>query len=99
MIRQDIYIKNYWHVIVLYNVELEEGVEGFTKTDFDKRQSIVAIGKTYSGDNFFNTIVHEAKHVQSHICKYYNVAEDGEQAAYLIGYLTMKMFRCFKHLI
>lgn len=65
----------------------------------DKRQSIVAIGKTYSGDNFFNTIIHEAKHVQSHICKYYNVKEDGEKAAYLIGYLTMKMFRCFKHLI
>jgi len=35
-----------------------------------------------------NTIVHEAKHVQSHICEYYNVPEDSEEAAYLIGYIV-----------
>ena len=99
MIRQDIDINGYWRVIVLYNIELEKGIYGYTQTDFEKRQSIVAIGKTYSAENFFNTIIHEAKHVQSHICKYYNVREDGEQAAYLIGYLTMKMFKVFRKLI
>lgn len=46
-----------------------------------------------------NTIVHEAKHVQSHICKYYDVPEDGEQAAYLIGFIVMRMFRMFKCLL
>ena len=99
VIRQDIDIRGYWRVIVYYNISLEKGIEGFTKTDYDKRLSIVGIGRTYSVENFFNTIIHEAKHVQSHICKYYNVREDGEQAAYLIGYLAMKMFKVFKNLI
>ncbi len=99
MIRQDIYIREYWHVVVFYNIKLAKGIEGYTKTDYGKRLSIVAIGKTYSADNFLNTIIHEAKHVQSHICKYYNVKEDGEQAAYLIGYLVMKMYKVFKILL
>lgn len=33
------------------------------------------------------------------ICNYYNVPEDGESAAYLIGYLVMKMYNKFKELI
>ncbi|MBQ9254643.1 MAG: hypothetical protein IJ213_04890 [Bacteroidales bacterium] len=99
MIRQDIFIKRYWHVIVFYQIRLDKKIKGFTQTDYDKRLSIVAIGKTDNKEDFFNTIIHEAKHVQSHICKYYGVKEDGEQSAYLIGYLTMKMFRVFKKLI
>ena len=44
-------------------------------------------------------ILSYAKHVQSHICKYYNVPEDGEQAACLIGYIEQKMHRVFKNMI
>lgn len=43
--------------------------------------------------------MHEAKHVQSHICKYYDVPEDSENAAYLIGYLVQRMHRVFKSII
>lgn len=64
---------------------------GFTRTDFTKKLSIVCIGIAYSSAEFLNTVVHEIKHVQSHICRYYGVPEDGEDAAYLIGYLAMKM--------
>lgn len=64
-----------------------------------EKLSIVAIGKADSKKQFLNTIVHEAKHVQSHICMYYDVPEDGEDAAYLIGYIVMKMFDCFKQII
>ena len=72
---------------------------GFTYTDSRKRTSIVGITATSSQEQFLNTLVHEAKHVQSHICAYYNVPEDGEQAAYLIGYLIQKMHRVFTNLI
>ena len=48
---------------------------------------------------FCNTIVHEAKHVQSHICMYYGVDEDTEDAAYLIGYIIMKMYDGFAELL
>lgn len=77
-----------------YDVDLGEVNSGFTQTDFRKRKSVVVIGKSTSRGQFLNTIVHEAKHVQSHICRYYGVPENGEDAAYLIGYIVQRM-TCF----
>lgn len=96
---QSIDINGYWKIFICYNLNLNELDSGFTVTDYSKKLSIVGIGATTSKAEFINTIVHEAKHVQSHICKYYNVPEDGEDAAYLIGYLTMKMYHKFKELL
>ena len=97
MIRQDIDIDGYWKIVVVYETYLGEEDTGFTYTDFNKRKTIVGISKTTSQEQFLNTIVHEAKHVQSHICKYYKVSEDTEQAAYLMGYLIEKMYNKFKN--
>ena len=72
---------------------------GFTYTDYYKRRSIVGISPTTSQEQLLNTIVHEAKHVQSHICKYYDVKEDSEDAAYLIGYLVQQMHKVFRYMI
>ena len=99
MIRQDIDIAGYWKITVVYNVFIGKKNTGFTYTNSNKRKSIVGISKTTSQEQFLNTIVHEAKHVQSHICDYYNVPEDGEDAAYLIGYIVQKMHRVFKNMI
>ena len=99
MIRQDIDINGYWKIIVIYNVYLGQKNKGFTYTDIYKKKSIVGISETDSQEQFFNTLVHEAKHVQSHICKYYNVEEDSEEAAYLIGYIIQRMHRAFKNMI
>ena len=99
MIRQDIDIEGYWRIVIVYDVELGQENSGFTYTNYDKKLSIVGIGKASSKSQFLNTIVHEAKHIQSNICTYYDVPEDGEQAAYLIGYIVMKMYNSFKDLI
>lgn len=99
MIRQDISVAGYWKIIMLYDVYLGSKNTGFTYTNYDKKRSIVGIAETTSKEQFINTIVHEAKHVQSHICNYYSVSESGEKAAYLIGYIVQKMFRVFKHLL
>lgn len=97
MIRQDIDIAGYWRLTIVYDVDLGKRDTGFTHTNFDKKWSIVGISQTTSNEQFFNTLVHEAKHVQSHICMYYHVKEDSEAAAYLIGYIVQKMYKCFKH--
>lgn len=99
MVRQNISINGYWDLIVCYNVYLGQDNAGFTHTNFKKRLSIVGIGIADSKKQMLNTIVHEAKHVQSHICRYFNIPEDGEQAAYLIGYIVMRMYKCFKYLL
>lgn len=69
---------------------------GFTHTDYKKKLTIIGIGKVTSKEEFLNTIAHEAKHAQSHICQYYNIDEDSEDAAYLMGYIIMKMYETFK---
>lgn len=97
MVKQEIDVEGYWTIIIVYDVYLGEKNSGFTHTNFSEKLSIVAIGKATSKKQFLNTIVHEAKHVQSHICRYYEVPEDGEDAAYLIGYIVMKMYKYFKH--
>lgn len=95
MIKQKISINGYWNVIVLYNAPLGYEDVGFTHTDFEKKRSIIGISKAKSKGELINTIVHEAKHLQSHICRYYNVSEDSEEAAYLIGYIVQKMYSYF----
>ena len=72
---------------------------GFTFSNSDYKMSIVCIGKATSIEQFVNTVIHEAKHVQSHVCSYYYIEEDGETAAYLIGYLVARMYRYFAKLV
>lgn len=99
MIKQVVDVDGYWTVVVGYNVYLGDLDSGFTNTIFSRKVSFVGIGEASSAKQFMNTIAHEIKHVQSHICEYYNVPEYGEPAAYLTGYLTMKMFEVFKDLL
>ena len=69
--------------------ELNSGVT-FTNSNF--KTSIVCINKASSKEQLINTISHEAYHVQSAICDYYNVSLDSEDAAYLMGYIVGKMY-------
>lgn len=64
-----------------------------TFSNTDLKMSLVCIGNASSSEQLINSIVHEAKHVQSHISDYYGVEEDSEQAAYLIGYIVQRMYR------
>lgn len=69
---------------------------GFTFSNEDKKMSIVCISKAENEQQFLDTAVHEIKHVQSHICDYYDIDEDSEEAAYLIGYIARRMYRVIK---
>lgn len=66
---------------------------GFTFSDEDRKMSIVCIGKAENKQQFLDTAIHEIKHVQSHICEFYDVEEDSEEAAYLIGYIARRMYK------
>lgn len=65
---------------------------GFTFTNTEYMMSVVCIGKATNSSQFVSTVVHEAKHVQSHICSYYGIKEGSEEAAYLIGYIVKRMY-------
>ena len=72
---------------------------GFTFSNSEYKMSIVCIGPSSDVSQFVNTAIHEAKHVQSHICSYYGISESGEDAAYLIGYLVQRMYKMFSKII
>ncbi len=64
---------------------------GMTISRADLRMSVVFIGKPTSNGQFWNTVVHELKHVHDAILDYYNIELDGEPSAYTIGYLLQRV--------
>lgn len=72
---------------------------GFTFSNTEYKMSIVCIGESDNVGQFVNTAIHEAKHVQSHICDYYNIEEDTETAAYLIGHLVHQMYKMLEKIL
>lgn len=86
------YIRNAFKVLKKKNT-------GFTFSNSDFKMSIVCIGLASTTDQFVNTAIHEAKHVQSHICSYYGIDETSEKAAYLIGYLVQRMYKMFAKIV
>lgn len=69
---------------------------GLTYSDTERRISIVCISEATSPDQFISTAIHEADHVQAHICQHYNVKLDSEKAAYLIGYIVRRMYKILR---
>ena len=61
---------------------------GFTFSNPDLRMSLVCIGYATSDEQWLDTLIHELDHVQATVCRYYDVALDSEDAAYLIGYMA-----------
>ena len=55
-------------------------------------KSIIVINKTTSDKQFVNSIVHECRHVQSHIATKYNLNEKGEDVAYLLGNMISDIY-------
>lgn len=72
---------------------------GFTFSNTDYKMSIVCIGKATNTSQFVSTVIHESKHVQSHICAYYGISENSEDAAYLIGYIVRMMYKMLVKLV
>lgn len=72
---------------------------GFTFSNFDYKMTVVCIGKATTIGQFINTTIHEAKHAQSHICQYYNIKENTEDAAYLIGHIVHKMYDMLERIL
>lgn len=59
--------------------------EGFTYTNEEMREAVVVIGRTTSGREFVNTLVHEVQHLAVAIAKSLHLGLEGEGPAYIIG--------------
>lgn len=72
-------------------------ISGFCYTNDDTKTTLICIAETNSNEDFINTVAHEIKHLQSHVCSYYGIDETSEEAAYLIGNITEELYRVFKY--
>lgn len=70
---------------------------GFCYTDYAIKSTLICVAETDSDDELVNTVVHELKHFQSHVCEYYGISEKGEEAAYLIGDTCEELYKKFKY--
>lgn len=80
-------------------IVLKEKNAGFTFSNSEYKMSIVCIGEATNVGQFVDTVAHEAKHVQSHICQFYRVDETTETAAYLMGHLVRKMYKMLERIL
>lgn len=70
-----------------------------TYSNMKGKSSIIVIGRTSSTEEFADSLMHEMKHLESHISKVYGIDPFSEEAAYLSGDIAKKMFRCSHKLL
>lgn len=64
---------------------------GMAVSQDDLRMSAVFISKATTSGEWWSTAIHEIKHVADAIISYYGVNWDGEDAAYLTGYMVKQL--------
>lgn len=64
-----------------------------------KGRTVMVIGFTSDGGNYWNTIDHERMHLLQHISKERGIDPYGEDIAYISGEFTQKVYECARHLL
>ena len=65
---------------------------GMTLTSFKDKMSVLFISGSSSDEEWFDTLIHELRHVVDHISEYYDVGSMGEPPAYLQGEIGRQFF-------
>lgn len=75
----------------VYDKMSKRKAKGVTISFYEERVSVVLFNTHKSYYDYVNSIVHEAEHIKQAMLKYYSINDEGEEPAYTIGYLAMKM--------
>ena len=76
---------------VYYN--MTHTAKAVTCSNIYKHISVVLFNKHKNKYDYINSIVHEAEHIKQHMLRAYNVADKGEEPAYTVGYIAMRMLK------
>ena len=82
-----------WHLMT------QEWNKGYTWSNPSRRRSITLIGRAWNWGEFFNTVLHETKHLVDEITAAYDVMNYGEPPAYLQGFLGQRMAPAIRRII
>ena len=72
---------------------------GLCFSNYQKHQSVVVVSQASSASELFNSIMHEFKHLSSHMAKACGLEETVEEIAYATGELAHDMWPYIKHLM
>ena len=72
---------------------------GFTYSNYNRKESVIAVSRSDSSEGFMNTLVHEARHLQQHIQEVFDIEDTSEEIYYLMGKLVQVMYNKAKPLI
>lgn len=75
----------------VYDKMSKRKAKAVTITFYEERVSVVLFNIHKSYYDYVNSIVHEAEHIKQAMLNYYSISDEGEEPAYTIGYLAMKM--------
>lgn len=65
---------------------------GMTITSMEDMMSVMLISRATSDAEWFDSLIHEVKHVVEHISEFYRVDPKSEPAAYLQGEIGRQLF-------
>ncbi|MBQ0074652.1 MAG: hypothetical protein KBT34_10705 [Prevotella sp.] len=65
---------------------------GLTYSNPDLRETVLVTELTSSAAEFFDTIVHEIRHLQQHIANECGLDENSEEVCYLCGDIAYRLF-------
>lgn len=72
---------------------------GLTYSNFRKRESVLVVALASSAEQFHRALMHEARHLQSHIASVYGINEKSEEVCYLLDDIVGKMHKVTAPLI
>lgn len=72
---------------------MRTNAKAFTYSSSYYKVSIVGFNIHSDKYDYINSIIHEAEHVKQAMLNYYNIKDEGENAAYTVAYIAMKMLQ------
>ena len=72
---------------------------GLTYSNPTEHKTVWVTELTTSADEFFNSIVHEIRHLQQHISNAYGIDQNSEEVCYLCGDIAYRLFPYCKKLL
>lgn len=87
--------------LVRANTNLSSGTlnNGLTFSNGRMRSTVWVVELTSSAGEFFNSVVHEIRHLQQHIANEFGIDENSEEACYLCGDIALKLFPYCKKML
>ena len=79
----------------IYNKLRTGSAKAATVSSADCETSVVLFNKHKSISDYVNSIVHESEHIKQSMLYAYNVKDEGEEPAYTIGYIAMRLLEVF----